>query len=161
MPIDDGSVDLADRDDHSRDVGCLDVKGQTASGDLARRCCGDLDAASHRRRATVFYPDRGADRRLARPKVGSACPDSFRFHPRDQPRCREDWNVTTAQGRGGVGVGHLMTHPNTLRRREMEAHFIPSVDAMKRRTTELTDETVERIVDEAKGLAEKSKRDAE
>ena len=35
------------------------------------------------------------------------------------------------------------------------------VDAMKRRTTELTDDTVERIVDEAKGLAEKSKRDAE
>jgi 4-amino-4-deoxy-L-arabinose transferase-like glycosyltransferase len=35
------------------------------------------------------------------------------------------------------------------------------VDAMKRRTTELTDETVERIVDEAKHLAEESKRDAE
>jgi hypothetical protein len=35
------------------------------------------------------------------------------------------------------------------------------VDAMKRRTAELTDETVERIVDEAKGLAEESKRDAE
>jgi hypothetical protein len=35
------------------------------------------------------------------------------------------------------------------------------VDAMKRRTAELTDETVERIVDEAKGLAEQSKRDAE
>jgi hypothetical protein len=35
------------------------------------------------------------------------------------------------------------------------------VDAMKRRTTELTDQTVERIVDEAKQLAEESKRDAE
>jgi membrane protein implicated in regulation of membrane protease activity len=35
------------------------------------------------------------------------------------------------------------------------------VDAMKRRTAELTDETVERIVDEAKGLAEESKRHAE
>jgi membrane protein implicated in regulation of membrane protease activity len=36
-----------------------------------------------------------------------------------------------------------------------------NVDAMKRRTAELTDETVARIVDEAKGLAEESKRDAE
>jgi hypothetical protein len=35
------------------------------------------------------------------------------------------------------------------------------VDAMKRRTTELTDEAVERIVDEAKQLAEESKHDAE
>jgi hypothetical protein len=35
------------------------------------------------------------------------------------------------------------------------------VDAMKRRTTELTDETVERIVDEAKGSAEQSRRDAQ
>jgi hypothetical protein len=34
------------------------------------------------------------------------------------------------------------------------------VDAMKRRTTELTDETIERIVDEANRLAEESKRDA-
>jgi hypothetical protein len=35
------------------------------------------------------------------------------------------------------------------------------VEAMKRRTAELTDETVQRIVDEANGLAEGSKRDAE
>jgi membrane protein implicated in regulation of membrane protease activity len=35
------------------------------------------------------------------------------------------------------------------------------VDAMKRRTAELTDETVERIVDEANRLAEESKRDTE
>jgi hypothetical protein len=35
------------------------------------------------------------------------------------------------------------------------------VDAVKRRTAELTDETVERIVDEAKGLAQQSKRAAE
>jgi len=35
------------------------------------------------------------------------------------------------------------------------------VDAMKRRTAELTDEAVDRIVDEAKGLAEQSKRDAD
>jgi hypothetical protein len=35
------------------------------------------------------------------------------------------------------------------------------VDAMKRRTAELTDETVERIVAETKGLAEESKRDGE
>jgi hypothetical protein len=32
---------------------------------------------------------------------------------------------------------------------------------MKRRTAELTDETVQRVVDEAKGLPEESKRDAE
>jgi hypothetical protein len=36
-----------------------------------------------------------------------------------------------------------------------------NVDAMKRRTVKLTDETVERIVAETKGLAEESKRDAE
>jgi hypothetical protein len=36
-----------------------------------------------------------------------------------------------------------------------------NVDAMKRRTSELTDETVVRIVDEANRLAEDSKRDAE
>ena len=36
-----------------------------------------------------------------------------------------------------------------------------NVDAMKRRTTELTDETIERIVDEANRLAEDSKRDAD
>jgi len=35
------------------------------------------------------------------------------------------------------------------------------VDAMKRRTAELTDETVERIVDEANRLAQESTRDAE
>ena len=35
------------------------------------------------------------------------------------------------------------------------------VDAMKRRTAELTDETVERIVDEANRLAEESRHDAE
>ena len=36
-----------------------------------------------------------------------------------------------------------------------------NVDAMKRRTAELTDETVERIVDEANRLAQESTRDAE
>jgi hypothetical protein len=36
-----------------------------------------------------------------------------------------------------------------------------NVDAMKRRTAELTDETIERIVDEANRLAEESKRDTE
>jgi hypothetical protein len=35
------------------------------------------------------------------------------------------------------------------------------VDAMKRRTAELTDDTVERIVDEANRLAQESTRDAE
>jgi hypothetical protein len=35
------------------------------------------------------------------------------------------------------------------------------VDAMKRRTAELTDETVERIMDEANRLAQESTRDAE
>ena len=36
----------------------------------------------------------------------------------------------------------------------------PMSRAMKRRTSELTDETVQRIVDEAHGWAEESKREA-
>src|SRR6185436_3998391 len=93
------------------------IEGQTAPGDVARRRCSDLDAASHRRRATMFYPDRGADRRLARREKGGRGPHGCRFHPRDQAWCREHRNLTTAQGRGGVRVGHLMAHPATLRLR--------------------------------------------
>ena len=72
MAIDDRPIDLSDRDDLPRAVDRLNVEGQTASGDVVRRCRIDLDATSHRRRATVFYPDRGADGRLAPPRKAVA-----------------------------------------------------------------------------------------
>jgi hypothetical protein len=55
LPINDRPVDLACSDELPLAVDRLYVEGQTAPGDAARRGCSDLDAASHRRRATMFY----------------------------------------------------------------------------------------------------------
>jgi hypothetical protein len=55
LPINDRPVDLACSDELPWAVDRLYVEGQTALGDASRRGCSDLDAASHRRRATLFY----------------------------------------------------------------------------------------------------------
>ena len=55
LPINDRPVDLACSDELPSAVDRLYVEGQTAPADAARRGCSDLDAASHRRRATMFY----------------------------------------------------------------------------------------------------------
>ena len=72
MPINDRPVDLACRDDLPGAVDRLYLEGQTAAGGVARRCCSDLDAASHRGRTAVFDPDRGADRRLTESSKAAA-----------------------------------------------------------------------------------------
>src|SRR5664279_33102 len=117
VSIDDHPVDLAGRDHLPRAVDCQDLEGQQAAAGVERWCCGDLDTASHRRCPAMLDADRGADRRLIRIEHGCGGPHGCRLHPGDQPRCAEDRDVTTAQRRGGVGIGDLVTHPASLRPR--------------------------------------------
>ncbi len=56
-----------------------------------------------------------ADDQGVRPLRLEPDPHGCRLRPGDQPRCPEEPGRPTAQRRGGVGIGHLVTHPATLR----------------------------------------------